>query len=819
MSRERMHFRENLKKACETKNTFHSSGTRQTESPVPVFTEAEKSFWANNNPFEDGNLEDLENIPLENYDQNNTNLSHTKPQTKNTFNKHTNPVEDIQLNKLREQDNNVHKDIVSLPLEIEDQNRNISIEDLDQGVIKTYTVLNTNEDQDQNTSSYCIEDHNASVCVNSDPMLSSNNGPDSCVNTLINLESVPQSPIILTLNTPVPCIGSLLDLDGINSIPPSPLETSATGSSLLPIHSPLSIEMTTSSNINNREIKEYKGKGRREHKNEWKDIKRKANRNSGKIYTTIFDRFWGIGSNVRQWDFIAKYCKKITKRRRPEMPSRRQNTITYSLPTADVFADPVSVCKVMFLNTLGIGAGMVTTALKKVEDGNGVITPDGRGGANNRKLIIDSEMINSVCDHVNCFHPVESHYVRSRTSKLYLDEGLSYSRMFMLYKEWIHENASKYSNPARTIRQYRDIVNNHFNIGFHAPRKDQCDICHVYKNSPKPVPETEFKTYSDHIRNKEIARALKNKYKEISISDYDKTLTTTYDFQKIHGIPHGQASILYYKRKLSVFNLTFYSLGQKEGTCYVWDETVAKKGATEVASCVYKYISEHRQKGILNFNFISDNCGGQNRNRIVFLAYLLAARNFKVTITHTFLERGHTQNEGDSVHALIERCAKNKMIYIPDDWYNMIRWAKQDDKPYNVVEMQTSEFIDFKKLLSGPNWVTNVKGDRVFWSQIRQLQVLPNETDRIYYKTDFCSHEYDSIILYTHRQLNPRRRQRETVGDVLCKAYLNKFPVPKNKFQDLKYLCDHQIIPGKYHSFYQSLVPGGNDEAEMNDNF
>ncbi|CAG4981926.1 unnamed protein product [Colias eurytheme] len=113
-------------------------------------------------------------------------------------------------------------------------------------------------------------------------------------------------------------IGSLLDLDGINSIPPSPLETSAIGSSLLPIHSPLSIEMSTSSNINNREIKEYKGKGR------------------------------------------------------------------YTMPTADVFADPVSVCKVMFLNTLGIGAGMVTIALKKVEDGNGVITPDGRGGANNQ---------------------------------------------------------------------------------------------------------------------------------------------------------------------------------------------------------------------------------------------------------------------------------------------------------------------------------------------------------------------------------------------------------------------------------------------------
>lgn len=44
----------------------------------------------------------------------------------------------------------------------------------------------------------------------------------------------------------------------------------------------------------------------------------------------------------------------------------------------------------------------------------------------------------------------------------------------------------------------------------------------------------------------------------------------------------------------------------------------------------------------------------------MFLAYIQAAKDFNVTITHTFLERGHTKNEGDSVHSLIERFDKNK---------------------------------------------------------------------------------------------------------------------------------------------------------------
>ncbi|KAL4714331.1 hypothetical protein ACJJTC_009683 [Scirpophaga incertulas] len=45
-----------------------------------------------------------------------------------------------------------------------------------------------------------------------------------------------------------------------------------------------------------------------------------------------------------------------------------------------------------------------------------------------------------------------------------------------------------------------------------------------------------------------------------------------------------------------------------------------------------------------------------------------------------FLEKGHTQNEGDSVHALIEREAEKKTIYTPDEWRLLVRWAKTTAK-------------------------------------------------------------------------------------------------------------------------------------------
>lgn len=46
---------------------------------------------------------------------------------------------------------------------------------------------------------------------------------------------------------------------------------------------------------------------------------------------------------------------------------------------------------------------------------------------------------------------------------------------------WMKENLSDLK-PA-TERQYTDIFNTEFNIGFFIPKKDQCEICLDYRNS------------------------------------------------------------------------------------------------------------------------------------------------------------------------------------------------------------------------------------------------------------------------------------------------------------------------------------------------
>lgn len=81
----------------------------------------------------------------------------------------------------------------------------------------------------------------------------------------------------------------------------------------------------------------------------------------------------------------------------------------------------------------------------------------------------------------------------------------------------------------------------------------------------------------------------------------------------------------------------------------------------------------------------SDSCSGQNRNRNMFSMMLMAAVRFKIKVSHQFMEPGHTQNENDSVHARIEKCAEAKEIFDFEGWVNVVKEAKVQDPKYRVT--------------------------------------------------------------------------------------------------------------------------------------
>lgn len=141
-----------------------------------------------------------------------------------------------------------------------------------------------------------------------------------------------------------------------------------------------------------------------------------------------------------------------------------------------------------------------------------------------------------------------------------------------------------------------------------------------------------------------------------------------------------------------------------------------KKGPDEVCSALYLFMMDKIKDNATEFRFYSDNCAGQNRNRFVFGFYSYIAKKFNVTITHTFLEKGHTENEGDSVHSVIEKKKRKSVVYVPSEWYTLIRNAKKSGKPYNVIKIDQTNVFDFKIFVSVAQWNKNQKNQKVPWN-------------------------------------------------------------------------------------------------------
>jgi hypothetical protein len=355
----------------------------------------------------------------------------------------------------------------------------------------------------------------------------------------------------------------------------------------------------------------------------------------------IFQGFWRTGQKQLQWSYVAYHVIN-----RPAVihraNSKRLVTKHYFLssPSSDVkdTLTRIRVCQHFFLATLDISTKTVQTAQAKFARSNATISPDHRGAYGRPQSPKTLEMRATVLEHINLFPKVPAHYCRAKNTKMYLDGQLSVAIMHGLYEDWVLAG-----KPKASLRQYRDLFNE-LNISFHQPKKDQCNVCCSYNGIPleNRSPEQE-QAQNLHLSNRNVSRQIKNDAKVAAQQDVHK-VALCFDFQKILSAPAGEASMLYYKRKVSIYNFTVFEMGDSIGTCFVWDETIAGRGCNEVGSCLMNRMEGHVAKGVTEFALFSDNCAGQNRNRFVFGAYAFFARKFGVTIEHTFLEAGHTQN-------------------------------------------------------------------------------------------------------------------------------------------------------------------------------
>lgn len=220
-------------------------------------------------------------------------------------------------------------------------------------------------------------------------------------------------------------------------------------------------------------------------------------------------------------------------------------------------------------------------------------------------------------------------------------------------------------------------------------------------------------------------------------------------------VPNGKTSIFYYASKLNYLNFTIAELGVDHTERYFWDESETQRGANEIGTCVLRFLQKKSESAESNLDvvFYSDNCCDQQKNQFMICMYIYAVRNLKLkSITHKFLIRGHTQNEGDAVHSTIEKEIKKALrsgpIYIPAQYVIAIRNAKKRGKPFTVNKMCHADFVDIKNLAC-TKLTKSVEGDTIKLTDIKVIRIEKDDlnTIKLLYKTSYFD-DYKEIALH-----------------------------------------------------------------------
>ncbi|KAK3931959.1 Anoctamin-5 [Frankliniella fusca] len=542
----------------------------------------------------------------------------------------------------------------------------------------------------------------------------------------------------------------------------------------------------------------------------WKSSKAKLAYNSGQAHTTLreereslFQKYYGLKDKTLQWYMLAKLVVTTNVKQRKvqtdDEPYRKHSYFYYLL---DQSGQKVPVCQPMFLNTFDISKSVVQTALTKN-------SPDKRGKYSKAKKRLAPELIANVKDHIKMFPTKESHYCRAESRRQYLDENLTISKMHRLYlmeRGTLPHTAS--------LRQYRDIFNTSFNISFFKPKKDQCSQCVQYERFTPEEKEKHAQQHQEHIANKDAVRKLKKEDKELS-KDEEKKLETgnnvrviTFDLQKVLYCPKSDVGEFFYKRKLSTYNFTIFDCTTGKAYCFCWDQTVALRGSDEISSCILSFFEEAVSQGVTEFRIYSDSCSKQNKNKFLYSMYYLATMKFNIKITHRYLEKGHTQMECDSIHALIERKTKNIDIFTPAQWYGNIRSAKVQQPAYVVREVEQKDVFSFKTIANYFQW------SKVPISKVCEVKFDCSLPEFISYKLQF------EAVSSTCRVI-PQKKGRPVNWKTLKLDLAHSAPIPlKPKLVlDLKWFLKKDLIPAASAAFYNKILsyPAAQENNGEND--
>ncbi|XP_067681124.1 uncharacterized protein [Haliotis asinina] len=436
-----------------------------------------------------------------------------------------------------------------------------------------------------------------------------------------------------------------------------------------------------------------------------------------------FQSFWNLSDSEKSHFYSKTINREQKKRSRVDGQNSRTFAYAYHLFNGN---DKYRVCKEFYLTTLSISQRRVSYFFENKVDPNTNVPTGGDCRGKSTRDRIPPEQKQGVRDHINSFPRVESHYCRASSRKEYLAQNLSLSTMYRLYRE----KCQLESRTAVLIHTYRNIFNQEFNLTFHVPKKDRCDRCEEYnmKSKHDDVDEELRAEYLAHFQSKVATKQERDRDRE----DREK-LVVCFDLENVLSCPQANISSFFYRRKLSVYNLTAHCSLDSQGYCAIWNETQAGRGANEITSALIsiltKIVEKHHPEHITLW---SDSCVAQNRNAGITFALkdFMANHNIK-SIEQKFCEPGHSSiQEVDAIHSIIERQLKRSDVYSPLGIVRCMKLATERN-PLDIIQLRQNHF---KKYIEASRCLNFTQ---VPFTKVKAILSTNEEPFTIQFKTSF----------------------------------------------------------------------------------
>ncbi|XP_074033855.1 uncharacterized protein isoform X1 [Leptinotarsa decemlineata] len=300
------------------------------------------------------------------------------------------------------------------------------------------------------------------------------------------------------------------------------------------------------------------------------------------------------------------------------------------------------------------------------------------------------------------------------------------------------------------------LFQRHFNLGFHRPKKDQCRICGAFNSEADPTADTK-KNYHAYQKLKDNSREAKQLDKDAAVGN-NKIISCNFDLQQVLLCPSDPTNnALFYKRRLATYNFTIYNVVTKQGDCFMWHEGQGGRGSCELATHLFRYF-QSLPSSIEEVRCFSDRCWGQNLNKYVVAMCMHTVQttaNLK-SIHLQFLTPGHSEMECDSMHSAIGTEFKRvgKALW-PGDWKTIARSArKKGDEPYNVHDIQGTDFFDWKtfadtQLTMRKKDINNkpVQFQKLYWFRCKKENVYQYECNETFEVDSFIQVDCNKKVL------------------------------------------------------------------------